>query len=443
MTMAALPNAFLKRMETLLGEEYPAFLETYSEEAVKALYAPHGTGAFDFPVEAIPHLPDGYAFDLEKPGNHPLHHAGAFYVQDPSAMATVSAVPFREGMKCLDLCASPGGKSVQIASRMGEGGFLVSNEINPSRCKVLYSNMERMGFAGVQVSNADPKEIAARYPAYFDLTVVDAPCSGEGMFRKYDNAAEEWSENAPAFCASRQKEILAYAKETVAPGGYLLYATCTFSLEENEEMVKWLLETDPSFSLCSLPSRLSSVCAPGVGMPQAGRFYPHRTPGEGQFVALLQKSGEGIRRSEPAFRDCRQPIYGEELNILQDFLEKNLEKCGDLTLCRYGGYLYSAPMPIPGDRMFCGGVTLGTVEKRRFVPHHHLFKCYGKRFLRKVELTLDDPRVKTYLTGGEIPCDEPDGWAALLLEGYPLGGVKISGGRGKNHYPKGLRLPVG
>jgi 16S rRNA C967 or C1407 C5-methylase (RsmB/RsmF family)/NOL1/NOP2/fmu family ribosome biogenesis protein len=441
--MNTLPKAFLTRMEALLGEEYGAFLETYSQEAVKALYAPGGTEAFDFPVEAIAHLPGGHAFSLEKPGNHPLHHAGAFYVQDPSAMATVSAVPFREGMKCLDLCASPGGKSVQIASRMGDTGFLVSNEINPSRCKVLYSNMERMGYGNVQVSNADPKEIALRYPSFFDLAVVDAPCSGEGMFRKYENASAEWSENAPAFCASRQKEILTYAKETVAPGGYLLYATCTFSPEENEEMVRWLMETDPSFSLCPLPLRLQEVSAPGVGLPEARRFYPHRCPGEGQFVALLKKSEEGIRRSEPAFRDHRQPVFGEELRILQEFLENNLQKCGDLTLCRYGGYLYSAPMPIPGDRMFCGGVTLGTVEKRRFVPHHHLFKCYGNRFLRKVELTMDDPRVKTYLTGGEIPCDLPDGWAAVLLEGYPLGGVKISDGRGKNHYPKGLRMPAG
>ncbi len=439
--MAVLPSAFLTRMEALLGEEYPAFLETYSAEAVKALYAPHGADAFDFPVRPIFHLPGGYAFSLEKPGNHPLHHAGAFYIQDPSAMATVSAVPFREGMKCLDLCASPGGKSVQIASRMGESGFLVSNEINPSRCKVLYSNLERMGYANVQVSNADPKEIASRYPRYFDLTVVDAPCSGEGMFRKYDNATSEWNENAPAYCAARQKEILQYAKETVAPGGYLLYATCTFSLEENEHIIQWLTETDPSFSLCAIPVRLQEASSPGVGMPDARRFYPHRSPGEGQFVALLQKKEEGLCNSEPRFRDHRQPIFGEELRVLQTFLENNLEKCGDLTLCRYGGYLYSAPMPIPGDRMFCGGVTLGTVEKGRLVPHHHLFKCYGKRFLRKVELTLEDPRVKAYLTGGEIPCDEPDGWAAVLLEGYPLGGVKISGGRGKNHYPKGLRLP--
>ncbi len=440
--MRALPKAFLERMETLLGAEYPAFLAEYDKEATRALYAPRGISVFDFEARAIPHLPGGYTFDLEKPGNHPLHHAGAFYVQDPSAMATVSAVPFREGMKCLDLCASPGGKSVQIASRMGETGFLVSNEINPSRCKVLYSNLERMGFGHVQVSNADPKRIAARYPEYFDLTVVDAPCSGEGMFRKYENAPGEWNENAPLFCAARQKEILAYAKETVSPGGYLLYATCTFSVEENEDVVRWLLETDGSFALCPLPERLQAVSAPGVDMPQARRFYPHKAPGEGQFVALLRKEGSSDGR-EPVFADGREPIFGEDLRILQDFLEQTLEKCGDLTLCRYGGYLYAAAMPIPRDNLFCGGVTLGTVEKRRLVPHHQLFKCYGTRFLRKLELSLGDPRVKAYLSGGEVPCDLPDGWAAVLLEGYPLGGAKVSGGRAKNHYPKGLRLPVG
>lgn len=434
-----LPEAFLERMKTLLGEEYPAFLAEYHKESTRALYKTAEVEP-DFPTSPIAHLPHGYTFDIEKPGNHPFHHAGAFYVQDPSAMATVAAVPFREGMRCLDLCASPGGKTVQMAHRMGKEGFLVSNEINPSRCKVLYGNVERMGFDNVQVTNADPKRIAAWYPDFFDLVTVDAPCSGEGMFRKYENAPAEWSENAPAFCAARQREILHYAGQTVAPGGYLLYATCTFSTEENEGSVRAFLEEYPEFTLQELPAPLQAVSSPGVEMPFARRFYPHKAAGEGQFVALLKRSREGMRREAPAFPDGREVIPYEELNVLQDFLESVMEKGGDLTLCKYGKYLYSAPMPVPKENVFSAGVTLGTVEKRRFVPHHQLFKCFGTRFLRKLELELSDKRVMQYLSGAEIDCDLPDGWAAVLLEGLPLGGIKVSGGRGKNHYPKGLRV---
>ncbi len=434
-----LPNAFLERMKSLLGEEYPAFLAEYEKEPTRALYKAAEVD-FDFTTEEISHLPGGYTFDLEKPGNHPLHHAGAFYVQDPSAMATVSAVPFHEGMRCLDLCASPGGKTVQMAHRMGKDGFLVSNEINPSRCKVLYGNVERMGFPNVQVTNADPKRIAAWYPAFFDLVTVDAPCSGEGMFRKYENAPSEWTEAAPAFCAARQKEILHYAGQTVAPGGYLLYATCTFSIEENEGTVRAFLEEYPDFALQELPARLQAVSAPGVDMPFARRFYPHKAAGEGQFVALLKKADEGSRREAPAFPDAREMVPYEELKVLQEFLESVMEKGGDLTLCKYGKYLYAASMPVAKENVFCAGVTLGTVEKRRFVPHHQLFKCYGNRFLRKLELDIHDKRVMQYLSGAEIDCDLEDGWAVVTLQGLPLGGIKVSGGRGKNHYPKGLRM---
>ena len=434
-----LPQEFLTRMEALLGAEYPAFLAEYEKTPTRALYKAAEV-PFDFAAEEISHLPGGYTFDLEKPGNHPLHHAGAFYVQDPSAMATVSAVPFREGMRCLDLCASPGGKTVQIAHRMGKEGFLVSNEINPSRCKVLYSNVERMGFPNVQVTNADPKRMASWYPDFFDLVTVDAPCSGEGMFRKYENAPSEWSANAPAFCAERQREILHYAAQTVAPGGYLLYATCTFSVEENEGTVEWFLEEFPGFALLELPERLQKVSSPGVNMPFARRFYPHKAAGEGQFVALLQRDGEGVRRDTPAFTDGREHIPFEELRVLEEFLEGTLEKCGDLNLCKYGKYLFSATMPAAKENTFSPGVTLGTVEKRRFVPHHQLFKCFGSRFLRKLALTSDDKRVMQYLSGAEIDCELEDGWAVVTLHGLPLGGIKVSCGRGKNHYPKGLRV---
>ena len=450
-----LPAAFLRRMERLPGLDYPAFLASYEKTPERGLFLPAGRLApevferiSDFPVEKLPYLPGGYRFDTEKPGNHPLHHAGAFYVQDPSAMATVSAARdvLKPGMRCLDLCASPGGKSVQLASvigcDVGESGFLVSNEFSPSRCKVLCGNLERMGFGNVLVSNADAARIARWYPAYFDLVLVDAPCSGEGMFRKDPKAASEWSEGAPAFCARRQTDILREAAKTVVSGGYLLYSTCTFSEEENEGVTRAFLAAHPAFSLCDVPDVLQAVTAPGIGLPQARRWYPHLAPGEGQFFVLFRREEGGERAVCPAFPDARQVLKAEELDAVTAFLEDALLPGGDLTLCKLkNGQIVAADFPVPAENVFAAGVTLGAVEKRRLVPHHQLFKALGSRFLRKIELEIGDERMRKYLSGGEIPCDCGDGWAVVTVAGCVLGGAKVSSGIAKNHYPKGLRLP--
>ena len=451
-----LPAAFLRRMEELPGVDYPAFSASYEEAPSRGLYLNAGRLSPEefericgFPVEKLPFLPGGYRFDTEKPGNHPLHHAGAFYVQDPSAMATVSAAQgllSHAGMRCLDLCASPGGKSVQLASAIGcdvgQSGFLVSNEFSPSRCKVLCGNLERMGFGNTLVSNADAARVAKWYPSYFHLVLVDAPCSGEGMFRKDPKAAGEWSEGSPAFCARRQIQILREAAKTVAPGGYLLYSTCTFSEEENEGVTRAFLTEHPMFSLCDVPERLRGVTAPGIDLPQARRWYPHLALGEGQFFVLFQREEEGERSEYPAFSDARQILNDGELDAVTAFLEDALLPGGDLTLCKLkNGQIVAADFPVPSENIFAAGVTLGTVEKKRLVPHHQLFKALGGRFLRKIELGIDDPRVRKYLSGGEIPCDCEDGWAAVTLCGCVLGGAKVSGGVAKNHYPKGLRLP--
>ncbi len=450
--MRTLPEPFLRRMRRLLGDaDYPSFLAAYEEEPVRALYLLSGRlepeifeRVCGFPTERIPYLPAGYFFETEKPGNHPLHHAGAFYIQEPSAMATVSAAPLQKGMRCLDLCAAPGGKAVQLAAGIGcapgETGFLVANEIYPARCKTLCGNIERMGFANVLVANADAKRVAGWYPGFFDLTLVDAPCSGEGMFRKDEVAVGEWSEGAPAYCAVRQRSLLRAAAETVAPGGLLLYATCTFSEEENEAVLQAFLAERMDFSLQDLPERLQAVSAPGIGLPEARRFYPHLAPGEGQFVALLQRSGEGGLAVPPAFEDARRIPDRTEYAAVLAFLDSNVQKQDDLTVCALGGRMAAADFPVPGENVFSAGVTLGTVEKRRLIPHHQLFKALGSRFYRQIRLQPDDERLTQYLSGAEITCDCPDGWAAVSVCGCTLGGAKVSGGIAKNHYPKGLRL---
>lgn len=443
--MVQLPKIFAERMRGMLGEQFADFLRSYEKEPTRALLRNSSVIGetdlienCDFPVEKIAFLDNGYSFDTEKPGNHPLHHAGAYYVQDPSAMITVSAAPLKEGMKCLDLCASPGGKTVQIAMRIGEKGLLVSNEIAPNRCKLLSGNVERLGFSNVLVSNADAKRIAQWYPSYFDFVLVDAPCSGEGMFRKYPESVSEWNEGTPAFCARRQYGIVSEALKTLAPGGYLLYSTCTFSKEENEDLVEKILEENPDLSLQDVPEQVIKVTSPGIGMEKARRFYPHVAEGEGQFLALLRKADNtGI--GEPAFSDGRGFIGSAEFAALEDFMGKTLSEYKDIPLCKYGKQIVAFDYPIPEENIYAAGVSIGTIEKGRLIPHHYLFKAYGKRFMRKLELSPASQEMKKYLSGAEIPCELADGWAVVTTCGIPVGGIKVVDGIAKNHYPKGLR----
>lgn len=447
-----LPEAFENRMKALLGDEYPAFAATYEQDAVKALHLNEKAiteEAFrsqaGFAVTPLAHVGGGFTFALDKPGNHPLHHAGAFYLQDPSAMATVAAAEDflrTPGLRCLDVCASPGGKSAQIASLLGEGSFLVSNEIMPARCKTLAGNMERMGFADLLVTNADTKRLAAWFPAFFDFVLADVPCSGEGMFRKYPESVSEWNEKTPAYCAERQREILTNVMGTLAPGGRLLYSTCTFAEEENEGNVAWLLETYPDLRLLPVSEALQAVSAPAKGFPEARRMYPHLCPGEGQFFALFEKAGTpavGAER-DPAFADGRKYLSRAEIEAVTAFLDGAVEKNGDLNLCKLGDRIASVPFAVPDHNVFAAGITLGTVEKNRLVPHHQLFKALGRRFLRKIELAPDDPRLLSYLRGAEIDADSENGWAVVTTLGIPVGGAKVVDGRAKNHYPKGLRI---
>ena len=354
-------------------------------------------------------------------------------------MLPVAAAPLREGMRCLDLCASPGGKSAQIRNRIGETGFLLSNEIMPARCKVLAGNLERIGAVRTIVSHADARRIASWYPSYFDFVLVDAPCAGEGMFRKYPESVSEWNEKLPAFCAERQKELLTEAKKTLAPEGYLLYSTCTFSAEENEEIVRFLLDTDPTLTLKPFPDWICALTEPAIGFPECRRFYPFLSPGEGQFMALFQKKDGQGRNDAPAFRDARSWIGRQEMDAAVSFLENTFEQYGDLPLCKIGDRLAALDEPVPNCNIYAAGVMVGEVQKGRLVPHHALFKAYGHRALRKWALDPDDPLLGDYLSGRELPCTLEDGWGAVTTLNLPVGGVKVVGGVAKNHYPKGLR----
>ncbi len=458
-----LPERFLLRMESILGDAYPPFLQSLEKEAVRALRVNYCKtnkktvmSAFGDSLEPITYADDGFIFSIDKIGNHPLHHAGAFYVQDPGAMATLHALPIEKGWRVADFCAAPGGKSSQLSAYIGEDGFLLSNEINHGRCKTLASNLERLGCRNVLLTNTDSENLSKWFQNYFDLVLVDAPCSGEGMFRKYDHAQTEWSEENVLACADRQKLILDHAAETVSDGGYLLYSTCTFSPEENEMNVDSFLSRHPEFSVCEVASLLKEATEDGylfegaeyvAALRLTRRFYPHFSLGEGQYIALLQKNKEG-RIPKICYRDSAEPLTKEEKRLLEKFLEDVLEPKVARTLLnshkvfKHKENLYIRPsdIPLPPHGVYMAGIAIGTVVKGRIEPHHQFFSAMGDFFQRKIELSCDDAFVKQYLRGETIPSVLCDGYAVVTVDGCALGGVKVSKGIAKNHYPKGLRV---
>ncbi|MBE6672481.1 MAG: SAM-dependent methyltransferase [Ruminococcaceae bacterium] len=448
-----LPMEFTSRMKSLLGNEYDTFIQSYTASAVRALRTntlkctPDALiGSLDFKTAPLSFTENGFTFTEDKIGASPAHHAGMFYAQDPSAMAVLAGVtlPFDRPIRALDLCAAPGGKTSQLAAMLPKGSFLVANEIVPSRCRILQGNLERMGVKNTLVLNSNPDRLASLYPDYFDLILVDAPCSGEGMFRKYPEAVDEWTTDTPKTCAERQKQILPKAMEMLSPGGILIYSTCTFAVEENEEIVSFLLDHYKDLSLLPVKDAVKAVTRPGIlqGTEEARRFYPHVTEGEGQFMAVFRKEGKTEHSVKEAFKSEARELTKEEAKTVLAFFKENLtdtppvlKMWTDTVFCAESDYA------VPQGQVFAPGTIVGTLQKGRLVPHHALFSAYGRDFIRKVTLHADDPRMNTYLSGNAIPApDTPDGWAAVMLQNAPVGGCKVVSGMAKNHYPKGLRL---
>lgn len=448
-----IPEQFLNRMRTMPHLDFDAFCAALETPAVRALRV--NTLKTDaetllplLPFEAAP-LPfgkDAYYATADKVGALAAHHAGMLYMQDPSAISAVAAATPESGARVIDLCAAPGGKSTQLAAAIAPDGVLVSNEYVPSRCRILQGNVERMGARHAIVTNLDTAVLADFYGAYFDLVVADVPCSGEGMFRKYEVASEEWSVENVAMCAARGFEILENAAKLVAPNGKLLFSTCTFSPEENECNVDRFLSAHSDFSLVPVAPEVESNTADGVSfeglsqdMTLCRRFWPHLSPGEGQFVALLQRNGDvpvGTPRDAAAAPDKKTAA------IAWQFLDEVLSARPDGRLVQLRDDLYLAPdIPIPSRGVFAPGVCIGTLTKGRIVPHHQLFSAYGGDFRRTLSLSHGDARIAQYLRGEEIAAPElkSNGFTAVLYEGAPLGGGKAVDGRLKNAYPKGLR----
>ena len=427
-----LPEAFLQRMEAQLGPEYPAFLESLERPRAVALRFNPMKGerpVLPFVGAPVPWEPEGFYYDPEtRPGLHVYHEAGVYYLQEASAMAPVALLDPKPGERVCDLCAAPGGKTTQIAGRMLGRGFLVCNEINPKRAKILSRNIERMGVANALVTNEHPETLASRFPGFFDRVLVDAPCSGEGMFRKEEAAVTDWSQETVLMCARRQREILDSAARLVRPGGRLVYSTCTFAPEEDEETVAAFLEAHPEFTP-------EPVEAPWFvpGENASYRMWPHKLLGEGHFAAVLRKT-QGESGEVPA-------CPGEKCPKAWESFAKEL----DITLpegkaVSFGQSLYWAPTELPELnrlKVLRPGLELGTERKGRFEPAHAL-ALWLKTCAVAESFPPESPEMKAYLHGDVVPSGKK-GWCLVQAGGYAIGWGKGDGSVLKNHYPKGLR----
>ena len=431
--MNQLPKVFVDRMAAQLQDELPAFLRTYEEPyqrgiRLNPLKAVDGTHLPEGLLEAVPWEPTGHYLSLDsKAGADILHEAGAWYLQEPSAMIPAAVLNAQPGEHILDLCAAPGGKTTQNALRMAGQGMIVCNEPIGDRARILSRNVERMGVTNAIVVSAWPEKLADVWPEAFDAIQCDAPCSGEGMFRRHPETRDEWNAESPEGCAKRQGDILDSAAVMLRPGGRMVYSTCTLNKIENEGVVEAFLLRHPDFEL--MPFEL-----PGLSAPQGMlTIYPHRIKGEGHFVALLRRKGDGRAVWQTA--SPKNAPDKAAMKVLQEFLpgqQANLFFGNELRYCPDFPELSKAK----GVTVLRSGLHLGTVKGKVFIPDHAWAVSNAAPAVPRVHLTEEEAWL--YLNGQVIPADGK-GWVLACYAGLPLGWGKVSDGMMKNHYPKGLR----
>ena len=437
-----------------MEEEYAAFLKSYEGEIHRGLRVNTGKISVEdfldiapFSLRPIPWVKEGFYYEeTQRPGRHPYHEAGLYYIQEPSAMAVAVLADPQPGERVLDLCGAPGGKTTQLAGLMKGKGLLVANEIHPARAKILAQNVERMGIPHALVTNESPQTLAGRFPAFFDRVVVDAPCSGEGMFRKEEQALLQWSPENVSLCAKRQDEILEAAAAMVRPGGRLVYSTCTFAPEEDEGSVSRFLKSHGEFHVEKIQAYegFSHGRPEWVNGPREAedtyRVWPHLLEGEGHYMAVLGRDGDdlGPEKDAPGLSGKR-PSFPREY---KDFEKENLACRIQGFPVMFGEQLYAMPemTDLKGLRTLRAGLHLGTLRKDRFEPSHALaLALKAGDALRTYSLAADEEQVRAYLRGETLPAQGEKGWCLVLVDGYSLGWGKISNGVLKNHYPKGLR----
>ncbi len=454
-----LPVKFLERMKGMLGDEYETFLASYDCEKYQALRVNTLKGSREdlfqvgsFALTPVPWTENGFYYaNTDQPGKHPYHEAGVYYIQEPSAMLPATLLEAKPGERVLDLCAAPGGKTTQIAAAMEGRGILVCNEIHPTRAKILSENVERMGIVNAMVLNEAPQRLLQFFPGYFDKIMVDAPCSGEGMFRKNEEACQQWSEENVQLCADRQDEILDAAAGMLRPGGRMVYSTCTFAPLEDEGSVARFLERHEDFVLI-----------------RDERLWPHKVKGEGHYAAVLQRVGHAGKAAEnpagnPAEEWFRIPCpcgtepgipvqsrafqkeCGDYLSFEKEYLQVDLQEKLQGTYLKFGEQLYLCPGEMPatkGLKVLRPGLHLGTLKKNRFEPSHALALALKSGETKYSCELKNKSEAAGYLNGMTFQAEGENGWYLITVDGYSVGWGKLAQGVMKNHYPKGLRKGI-
>lgn len=446
-----LPEEFVKRMKKLLNKDWEQLLSVWDQAPYQGLRINTLKITVDgflkkepFNLEAIPWTGDGFYYSREdRPSKHPYYQAGLYYLQEPSAMAPVACMDVKPGEKVLDLCAAPGGKSTQIAAALKGTGLLVSNDINSERVKALVWNLEHWGANNVVVTNDDPCKLADCFPNYFDKILIDAPCSGEGMFRKDNKSVKSWSVYNSSVCTALQKDILNQAAQMLKKGGKILYSTCTFSPEENELMIDKFLMDNPDFKICQLPiyegwqPGIIDQTSPNSQLENSRRLFPHKIKGEGHFLALLEKETDSEKNI------TFDNKTGEIIEPLLDFMKENLTSEIEGTFLQKGKYIYRKPKELPdlkGVKVVRSGWFVGIMKNKRFEPSQALAMGLKKdKVKRSISFSLGDDRIGRYLKGETIMLKGEKGWTLVCVEDYPLGWAKQTGEFLKNYYPPGWR----
>lgn len=459
MSELKLSEEYLNRMRDLLGEEeFSAYLKSFDEERLYGLRvntAKVTPEAFpelvSWDLKPVPWIPNGFYYEgTERPAKDPYYYAGLYYLQEPSAMTPAMLLPVKPGDRVLDLCGAPGGKSTELGVKLAGKGVLISNDISNSRAKALLKNLELWGISNICVTSETPDKLADVFGPWFDKILIDAPCSGEGMFRKDDDMVKSYEERGPEYYSEIQKEITDQAVRMLAPGGLLLYSTCTFSRCEDEEIICHILENHQEMELIRLP--LFEGASGGIGLDGCIRLFPHKIKGEGHFISLLRKNGGGAERTAAGSRErSRTEPQGKKAPALPteltDFLALMNREFEDSRIMIKNDSVYYLPenfVPAKELRYLRTGLLLGELKNKRFEPGQVLaMTLHAEEFRQTISWKKEDDRVIRYLKGETIsltPEEGPvKGWCLICVDGYPLGFAKGTGMALKNKYYPGWR----
>jgi NOL1/NOP2/sun family putative RNA methylase len=435
---------FLERMKHILQDEYDAFIQAITTPAIKGFYTnpskvdviKHLQTTY---ITPHPYIKNGYYFDYENYplGKHPYFHCGLYYIQEPSAMVVGDLLNVKENDYILDMCGAPGGKTCQVASKLSPEGLMITNDIHRLRATILSENVERFGLSNTIVTNCDPTVLPDTFTNFFDKIILDAPCSGEGMFRKLQKAIDDWSIEKVKECSYLQHNLINSAYAMLKENGILVYSTCTYAPEENEEMIRYAIDC---LGMELLPITKQKGMSPGINMPEVVRLYPHINNGEGQFIALLRK-----KEATPSKKVSllKSNITSEQKKLIESFYQQNLHIAVPSYIYNSNNHLYAIQPHFPTikkARILRNGLYLGECKKGRFEPSLSLALTLHKEDVKRYyDFSATDTEVTAYLKGETLKGNKDKGYGVIFVDGYPLSFYKESNQQVKNLYPKGLR----